>query len=143
MSNASEIEMFGTKTTLYTPKNHGVSYVLNAKYYVLNIDAIRKEYRFFNRKAVAKKYHYRQEGDFQSKNINLNFERAYKYDGNFIFENATFRASEDLLRVKECSYGHEKLTCKKIKYLQNNTITKTRLNETFYTTLFSNTTRKH
>lgn len=136
MSNASEIEVFGTKTTLYNLKSSEVSYILNAKAYILNSDAIRKEYNFFNRKMIAQMYHYHHDGDFKSQNINLTFEKSYKYDGSLVFENAFFLYQEVLVKAKECFYEHKKLTCNKIKYFQDNHIIKTKLSETFDSTSF-------
>lgn len=131
MSNASEIEVFGTKTTLYNLKSSEVSYIINAKAYTLNSDAIRKEYNFFNRKMMAQMYHYRHDGDFQSQNINLTFEKAYKYDGSLVFENVVFKDNDVVIKAKECFYEHKKLTCNKIKYFQENHIIKTKLSQSF------------
>lgn len=136
VSNASDIEVFGTKTTVYNLKSSEVSYIINAKAYIFNSDAIRKEYNFFNRKVMAQIYHYRHDGDFRSQNINLTFEKAYQYDGDLVFENVLFKYKEDLLRAKECYYESKKLTCNKIKYFQGDDIIKTKLSKTFDSTSF-------
>lgn len=136
MSNASEIEVFGTKTTVYNLKKSEISYILNAKQYIINTDAMRKEYNFLNRKMMAQMHHYRQDGDFQSKNINLNFEKAYEYNGNLVFENVFFKYKEDSLRAKECFYELQMLTCNKIKYFQGSNIIKTKLSASFDSTSF-------
>jgi hypothetical protein len=133
VSNASVIEAFGTKTTKFDLKSGKISYILEAKYLYKNYEEIKKRYNFFNRKVMAKRYDYLQNGCFLTEDMKLNFKKSYKYDGKLIFEKVNFTNNLDKIKARECSYKANTLTCKGVWYLKDGLVVKTKIKEIYKT----------
>lgn len=131
VSYASTIEVYGTKSTIYNLQTQKRSYSIVAKEYIIDIDALKKEYNYFNRKEIVRAYHYRRDGILIISGMEVLFDRAYYFDGSLICENSIFWVDGEQLKARECSYKDEKLTCKKIRYIKNGNVVKTKMIHSF------------
>lgn len=131
VSYASSIEVYGTKSTFYNLQTQKRSYSIVAKEYIIKTEAIQKEYNYFNRKEVARTYHYRKDGVLKTDNKELFFDKAYFVDNSLVCENSRLVVDEEELKAKECSYKDNKLTCNKIRFFKDGKIVRTKLTHTF------------
>ena len=131
VSYASSIEVYGTKSTFYNLRTQKRSYSIVAEHYIINTEAIRKEYNYFNRKAIAQAYHYRKNGVLKLTHKEVFFNKAYFFDGSLICENSTFTMDGEELKAKECLYKDNQLTCNKVRFFKDGKIVRTKLTYTF------------
>lgn len=92
-------------------------FTIKAKSYKIDPQQIAKEYKFFNRKKIAQKYQYYENGTIASHKYTILFTKAYISDNNIHLQTVTIQEAAKKHDAKECiSKIHSSLLkCEKVR----------------------------
>lgn len=119
-SKAWVIEAFDVQN-LVKSRDNRYSYKIEAKRYLKDIDNLKKNYRYFNRKRVLQKYNFYEKGKLFFKDNNFSFKKSYRVDNYLYIYKTSFFLNSLKYKSKECKIDISKnlLLCKHTKLYKN------------------------
>lgn len=119
---ASRIEFFNIDETQSFIDNN-LSYHIDASYKLIDLNSIRKNNRFYNRKKVIKDFDYTKDGTFCFKEFCLKFFKHYRVNNYLYFDRVHFKLNKKEVYAKECVIPLNNIkfiSCKKTRFYSKN-----------------------
>ncbi len=85
-----------------------LSHIIKATSKTVDLKLLRK-INFFNRKNIIANSIYYQNGTFYKKNIKIDFEKAYFYEGIFYMQNCYGKYQDGFIKSKTASYYNNQI----------------------------------
>ena len=130
--NASTMQMSGINLCKYTI--NGIAYKIDAKLLYKDLSNFRKQYNYFNRTQLSRKYNYIEDGIFKLKNFNLSFKKQFQVANKIYFDKVSFINDGLLINSKECSINLndiKQLNCKRVKFFDGANMIKIKRKQRF------------